>query len=187
MLMGAFFGILRRRQDRLVGRSACSSRSLAGGAARAPPRRSSRSTCAPTRSSAARRSTSSRSGITGYLFIDIYGAGRHARPTSPSIPDVNLAVPRRTCRSSATVFGQLNLMIWIALAARRRRRGSSSSGRRSGLRLRAVRRAPAGGRHGRASPSTRIRYARGRPLRRAGRAAAAPTSRSGSSTRSTRT
>ena len=60
MLMGAFFAVLARRQDRLVDprpRRSASSRVV-------PPRcstRSSRSTCAPTRSSAARRSTSSPS------------------------------------------------------------------------------------------------------------------------------
>jgi ABC-type uncharacterized transport system permease subunit len=52
-------------------------------------------------------------GITGYLFIDIYGA--EGTPTDiPSIPDVHLSfiegVPL-----IGDIFGQLNLMIWIAI------------------------------------------------------------------------
>ena len=59
------------------------------------------------------RSTSSRYGLTGYLFIDIYG--QEGTPTDiPSIPNVRLAflddVP-----FLGDVFGNLNLMIWIAL------------------------------------------------------------------------
>lgn len=53
-------------------------------------------------------------GITGYLFIDIYG--QEGTPTdTPSIPDVRLAfvddVP-----FLGDIFGQLNLMIWLMLA-----------------------------------------------------------------------
>ena len=53
-------------------------------------------------------------GITGYLFIDIYGT--EGTPTDiPSIPDVHLSfiedVPL-----IGDIFGQLNLMIWIAIA-----------------------------------------------------------------------
>ena len=52
-------------------------------------------------------------GLTGYLFIDIYG--QEGTPTDiPSIPNVHLAflddVP-----FLGDVFGNLNLMIWIAL------------------------------------------------------------------------
>src|SRR5512132_1567728 len=52
-------------------------------------------------------------GITGYLFIDIYGT--EGTPTDiPSIPDVHLSfiegVPL-----IGDIFGQLNLMIWIAI------------------------------------------------------------------------
>ena len=58
-------------------------------------------------------------GITGYLFIDIYGAGRHADDDIRAIPDVHLGfldgVP-----FLGPIFGQLNLMIWLALPARRR-------------------------------------------------------------------
>ena len=75
--------------------------------------RSGRSTSAPTRSSPASRSTSSRVGLTGYLFIDIYG--QEGTPSDiPSIPNVHLAfldgVP-----FFGDIFGNLNLMIWIAL------------------------------------------------------------------------
>lgn len=53
-------------------------------------------------------------GLTGYLFIDIYG--QEGTPTDiPSIPNVRLAflddVP-----FVGDVFGNLNLMIWLALA-----------------------------------------------------------------------
>jgi general nucleoside transport system permease protein len=53
-------------------------------------------------------------GLTGYLFIDIYG--EEGTPTDiPSIPDVHLSfiedVPLL-----GDVFGQLNLMIWVAIA-----------------------------------------------------------------------
>ena len=59
------------------------------------------------------RSTFSRYGLTGYLFIDIYG--QEGTPTDiPSIPNVRLAflddVPLL-----GDVLGNLNLMIWIAL------------------------------------------------------------------------
>jgi ABC-type uncharacterized transport system permease subunit len=52
-------------------------------------------------------------GVTGYLFIDIYGT--EGTPTDiPSIPDVHLSfiegVPL-----IGDIFGQLNLMIWIAI------------------------------------------------------------------------
>jgi len=53
-------------------------------------------------------------GLTGYLFIDIYGT--EGTPTDiPSIPDVRLSfidgIPL-----IGDIFGQLNLMIWIAIA-----------------------------------------------------------------------
>jgi ABC-type uncharacterized transport system permease subunit len=53
-------------------------------------------------------------GVTGYLFIDIYGT--EGTPTDiPSIPDVHLSfidgIPL-----IGDIFGQLNLMIWIAIA-----------------------------------------------------------------------
>jgi simple sugar transport system permease protein len=52
-------------------------------------------------------------GLTGYLFIDIYG--QEGTPTDiPAIPDVHLSfiedVPL-----IGDIFGQLNLMIWIAI------------------------------------------------------------------------
>jgi general nucleoside transport system permease protein len=53
-------------------------------------------------------------GLTGYLFIDVYGT--EGTPTDiPEIPDVHLSfiedVPL-----IGDVFGQLNLMIWLAIA-----------------------------------------------------------------------
>ena len=60
MLTGAFFGIMVGRQDAARGSSGSSAPPVFGGAARRSCTRSSRSTCAPTRSSRARPSTSSR-------------------------------------------------------------------------------------------------------------------------------
>ena len=57
------------------------------------------STCAPTRSSAASRSTSSRSVLTGYFFIQIYG--ENGTPGDlPRIPDVNIDVLGKRLRPS---------------------------------------------------------------------------------------
>lgn len=54
-------------------------------------------------------------GITGYLFIDTYG--QEGTPTdTPSIPDVHLG-PIKDVPFLGDIFGQLNLMIWIALVA----------------------------------------------------------------------
>jgi general nucleoside transport system permease protein len=53
-------------------------------------------------------------GLTGYLFIDIYGT--EGTPTDiPSIPDVHLSF-LEDVPFVGDIFGQLNLMIWIALA-----------------------------------------------------------------------
>ena len=52
-------------------------------------------------------------GITGYLYVDLYG--------DQGTPDDLPARPRRApadqarSRSSATSFGQLNLLVWVAL------------------------------------------------------------------------
>jgi general nucleoside transport system permease protein len=52
-------------------------------------------------------------GITGYMFIDLYGT--EGTPTdTPSIPDVHLAF-LEDVPFLGGIFGQLNLMIWIAL------------------------------------------------------------------------
>jgi simple sugar transport system permease protein len=52
-------------------------------------------------------------GLTGYLFIDIYG--EEGTPTDiPSIPDVHLSFIE-DIPLFGDVFGQLNLMIWIAI------------------------------------------------------------------------
>ncbi len=52
-------------------------------------------------------------GITGYLFIDIYG--QEGTPTDiPGIPDIHLGF-LKDVGFVGDIFGQLNLMIWIAL------------------------------------------------------------------------
>lgn len=53
-------------------------------------------------------------GITGYLFIDLYG--QDGTPSDiAAIPDVNLG-PIKDIPFFGDIFGQLNLMIWLALA-----------------------------------------------------------------------
>jgi simple sugar transport system permease protein len=53
-------------------------------------------------------------GITGYLFIDIYGSnGTPDLPNAEQIPDVTIA---RGNEFFAQAFGQLNLMVWISFA-----------------------------------------------------------------------
>jgi simple sugar transport system permease protein len=53
-------------------------------------------------------------GITGYLFIDIYGAnGTPDLRASQQIPDVTLA---KGSNFFAQAFGQLNLMVWLSFA-----------------------------------------------------------------------
>src|SRR3954464_6706577 len=52
-------------------------------------------------------------GITGYLYVDIYGAqGPPAAP--PAVPDIPL--PIGSVPLLGDVFGQLNLLVWVALA-----------------------------------------------------------------------
>src|SRR3954467_8488148 len=52
-------------------------------------------------------------GITGYLFIDIYG--NNGTPDNlPQVPDVPL--PIASVPLLGDVFGQLNLLVWVALA-----------------------------------------------------------------------
>jgi simple sugar transport system permease protein len=51
-------------------------------------------------------------GVTGYLFIDIYG-GEGTPPNVPSIPDVHLGF-LKDWYFIGPVLGQLNLMIWLA-------------------------------------------------------------------------
>ena len=51
-------------------------------------------------------------GITGYLFIDIYG-GEGTPPDVPGIPDVHLGF-LKDWYFIGPVLGQLNLMIWLA-------------------------------------------------------------------------
>ena len=100
MLTGAFFGIFGADLldswflGLLVGMAA-------GGVARVRPRRSSRSTCAPTRSSAASRSTSSPLGLTGYIFLDHYG-DQGTPDNIPRVPDVSAPRHQGHRRSSAT-------------------------------------------------------------------------------------
>ena len=53
-------------------------------------------------------------GITGYLFIDIYG--QDGTPTDiPGIPNIDLGAVQRI-PFLGDIFGDLNLMIWLALA-----------------------------------------------------------------------
>ena len=59
-------------------------------------------------------------GLTGYLFIDIYG--QEGTPTDiPGIPQVNIGFldDINALRTSITffgeVFGHMNLMIWVAI------------------------------------------------------------------------
>jgi simple sugar transport system permease protein len=52
-------------------------------------------------------------GITGYLYIDIYG--NEGTPDNlPAVPDVHL--PIKSVPLLGDVFGQLNLLVWVALA-----------------------------------------------------------------------
>ena len=52
-------------------------------------------------------------GITGYLYIDIYG--QQGTPDNlPEVPDVHL--PIKSVPLLGDVFGQLNLLVWVALA-----------------------------------------------------------------------
>ena len=52
-------------------------------------------------------------GITGYLFVDIYGT--NGTPDDlPGVPDVHL--PIKSVPLLGDVFGQLNLLVWVALA-----------------------------------------------------------------------
>jgi len=51
-------------------------------------------------------------GVTGYLFIDIYG-GEGTPPDIPEIPDVHLSF-LKDWYFLGPIFGQLNLMIWLA-------------------------------------------------------------------------
>ena len=53
-------------------------------------------------------------GVTGYLFIDIYG-GEGTPPDIPEIPDVHLSF-LKDWYFVGPILGQLNLMIWLALA-----------------------------------------------------------------------
>jgi simple sugar transport system permease protein len=53
-------------------------------------------------------------GLTGYFFIDIYG--QEGTPTDiPAIPNIDLGIIK-DIPFFGDVFGQLNLMIWLALA-----------------------------------------------------------------------
>ena len=110
MLSGAFFGDRRDRRDRPVG--ARPPRGHGRGRRRSRSSTlSSASTCAPTRSSVASRSTSSRSGSTGYLFRSFYGT-RGTPELAEEIPDVKLPFIH-DIPFIGDIFGQLNLMIWL--------------------------------------------------------------------------
>jgi simple sugar transport system permease protein len=52
-------------------------------------------------------------GITGYLYVDIYG--NEGTPDNlPAVPDIKL--PIKSVPLLGDVFGQLNLLVWLALA-----------------------------------------------------------------------
>jgi simple sugar transport system permease protein len=52
-------------------------------------------------------------GLTGYLFVDVYG--NNGTPDDlPGVPDVHL--PIKSVPLLGDVFGQLNLLVWVALA-----------------------------------------------------------------------
>ena len=77
-------------------------------------------------------------GITGYFFIQIYGAERHARNGRPVHPGrqphfLNHIPPKDAGRPSFwyQAFGHLNLMIWVLFAVDRPRVLRRCSGRRS--------------------------------------------------------
>jgi simple sugar transport system permease protein len=53
-------------------------------------------------------------GLTGYLYIDVYG-GQGTPSDLPSIPNVDLG-PVEDIPFLGEIFGQLNLMIWVAIA-----------------------------------------------------------------------
>ena len=114
MLMGAFFAVWGAdvtgswQLGLVIGM-------VAGMAAGACCTRSSASRSGPIRSSSGTAINFLALGLTGYLYIDIYG-DQGTPTTIPEIPDVN-SIPRgipgsRT--SSATAFGSLNLMIWLS-------------------------------------------------------------------------
>jgi ABC-type uncharacterized transport system permease subunit len=52
-------------------------------------------------------------GITGYLYIDIYG-NQGTPDNLPQVPDVHL--PIKSVPLLGDIFGQLNLLVWVALA-----------------------------------------------------------------------
>ncbi len=52
-------------------------------------------------------------GITGYLYVDIYG-NQGTPDNLPAVPDVKL--PIKSVPLLGDVFGQLNLLVWLALA-----------------------------------------------------------------------
>jgi ABC-type uncharacterized transport system permease subunit len=52
-------------------------------------------------------------GITGYLYVDIYG-NQGTPDDLPAVPDIKL--PIKSVPLLGDVFGQLNLLVWLALA-----------------------------------------------------------------------
>ena len=122
-------------------------------------------------------------GVTGYLFIDIYG-GEGTPPDIPGIPNVHLSF-LEDWYFIGPVLGDLNLMIWLAFftIVAHLDRALQDAGRPPPP---CRRRASARGRHGR---DLRLQDALrgGRSSPGSSRRSAARTSRSGSSTPSTRT
>ncbi len=52
-------------------------------------------------------------GLTGYLYVDIYGT-QGTPDDLPAVPDIHL--PIKSIPLIGDVFGQLNLLVWVALA-----------------------------------------------------------------------
>ena len=122
-------------------------------------------------------------GITGYLFMKIYGDAR-ARPTTcPEIPDVHLPIGWIPFVGEA--LEQLNLLVWVGLIAVAALSVYLFRTPR-GLRHALGRREPAGRRHGGHLADPRALLRRRSPRARSRRSAAS-SSRSASCTRSART
>ena len=141
MLMGAFFGawgadvtgaLARRHRDR----------GIAGGrGVRPASTRCSRSRLRADQIVSGTALNLLALGITGYLYVEIYG-DQGTPDDLPEVPDVHL--PIGWIPFIGDVFGQLNLLVWVALMLVACSSGSSCSARRAACALRSVGREPAG-------------------------------------------
>ena len=113
MLMGAFFAVLGRRQDRLVDPRPPLPGSSSGGAAAllyaffAIHLRTDQILGGTAINFLAL-------GLTGYLYIDIYGQEGTSSNSIQGIPDVHLGFIKGV-PFLGPIFSQMNLMIWLAL------------------------------------------------------------------------